>query len=129
MSDGAGGAPTDGLRYVGHEPGVCFLVAQHGDDLLLDARYSYGAVIDDSALIRLDDGERRMFSEGGHDAMTRLARRIHHSAPYREDSRYRARDLHRDPDGRAWRDAVGAAIAENTWAAEQRRRREGSSPA
>ncbi|SDH88373.1 hypothetical protein [Agrococcus jejuensis] len=112
---------TSGLRYVDHEPGMWFLVAQHGDDLLLDARYSYSAVIDDSALIRLDDAERRAYAEGGHDAMTRLAQRIHHSAPYREDSRFHARDLHRGEDGRAWRDAVGGAIAEHTWAAEQRR--------
>lgn len=55
---------TSGLRYVEHEPGMWFLVAQHGDGLLLDARYSYSAIIDDSALIRLDDGERRAFAEG-----------------------------------------------------------------
>ena len=119
---------TSGLRCVDHEPGTWFLLTQHGDHLLLDARYSYSAIIDDAALIRLDDSERRAFADGGHDAMTRLARRIHHGAPYQPGSPFFVRDLYRGPDGRAWRDAVGAAIAERTWAAEQRRRG-GSLPA
>ena len=111
------------MRYVDHEPGMWFLVEQHGD-LFLDARYSYSAMIDDSALIRLDAAEVRAYRAGGHDYLTDLARGIHHSAPYRAESRYYARDLYgRDEDGRGLRDAVRAAIADNTWAAERKRAR------
>jgi hypothetical protein len=46
------------MRYVDHEPAAWFLVEDDGIHYL-DARYSYSALIDDSALIRLDDTELR----------------------------------------------------------------------
>jgi hypothetical protein len=108
------------MRYVDHEPGSWFLVEQRGI-LYLDARYSYSAVIDDSALVRLDDTELASFRMGGHDYLTDLAQRIHHSAPYLEESGFHPRDLYRGPDGQSYRQAVSAAIADHTWLAEQRR--------
>ncbi|MDQ2697847.1 MAG: hypothetical protein M3Y46_03555, partial [Actinomycetota bacterium] len=71
-------APNTAMRYLDHEPAVWFLV-EHEGDLLLDARYSYSAIIDDSALIRLDESEVRAYRAGGHDALTALARGIHNS--------------------------------------------------
>ena len=109
------------MRYVDHEPGAWFLVDQAGI-LYLDARYSYSALIDDSALVRLDRSELEAYRAGGHSALSELAARIHHSAPYREDSPYFSRNVFRGPDGSAYREAVAAAIADRTWAAEQRRR-------
>ena len=110
------------MDYVDHEPGAWFLVEEDGI-LYLDARYSYSALIDDSALIRLSDAEVAAYRAGGRDVLAELARSIHHSAPYRSESKYFARDLYRGPDGPVFRDAVSAAIADHTWAAEERRRR------
>lgn len=109
------------MEYVDHEPGTWFLV-EEGGILYLDARYSYSALIDDSALVLLSDTEVAAYRGGGRDVLSDLARGIHHSAPYRPESTYFARDLYRGPDGQAYRDAVSAAISEHTWAAEQRRR-------
>lgn len=111
-------AARDGLRYLDHERGSWFLLGQ-GDDLYLDARYSYSALIDDSALIRLDESEVAEYRAGGHDYLTRLAERIHNSAPYTSESPYHDRDLHQRPDGPT-RDEVSAAIVNHTWLAEQR---------
>lgn len=110
------------LRYVDHEPGAWFLVEDEYARYL-DARYSYSAAIDDSALIRLSEGELARTEAGGHDALTDLARGIHNSAPYRESSAFFSRDLYRSADGSAYRAAVSAAIADHTWIAEQRRKR------
>ncbi|HEU5129988.1 MAG TPA: hypothetical protein VFU12_18555 [Glycomyces sp.] len=107
-----------GMRYVDHEPGAWFLVEQQGV-LYLDARYSYSAVIDDAALIRLDESELADYRTGGHDYLSGLASRIHDSAPYTETSPYHERDLYRRPDGRAYRDAVTGAIIEHTWSAKR----------
>ena len=112
----------DPMEYVDHEPGAWFLVAD-GGRLFLDARYSYSALIDDSALVRLGESEVAAYRAGGREYLSDLARGIHHSAPYREDSAYFARDLYRGTDGAALRAAVGEAIADHTWAAEQRRAR------
>jgi hypothetical protein len=109
------------MEYVDHEPGAWFLV-EEDRILYLDARYSYSALIDDSALIRLSDAEVAAYRAGGRDVLAELARGIHHSAPYRPESAYFARDLYRGADGQTFRDAVSAAIADHTWAAEQRRR-------
>lgn len=106
------------MRYVDHEPGSWFLVEDDGV-LYLDARYSYSALIDDSALIRLDDTELRRYREGGHAYLSELAQGIHHSAPYRMESAYFTRDLYRSAAERELRDAVGAAIADHTWAARR----------
>lgn len=108
------------MRYVDHEPAVWFLVEDAGV-LFLDARYSYSALIDDSALVRLDATEVGRYREGGRAYLGELARRIHDSGPYVVESPYFARDLYRGPDGARLREAVGAAIAEHTWAAEHRR--------
>ncbi|WP_157432679.1 hypothetical protein [Aeromicrobium sp. Root472D3] len=108
------------MRYVDHEPGAWFLVEQD-DVLLLDARYSYSALIDTSALIRLDDSERDAYRAGGHAYLSDLAHRVHHSGPYREESPYYSRDLYRSADSTALRAAVGAAIVDHTWIAEQHR--------
>jgi hypothetical protein len=108
------------MQYVDHEPAVWFLVEQDGV-LYLDARYSYSAIIDDSALIRLDDAELEVYRAGGHEALTELARRIHDSAPYRDESPYYTRNLYRGPDAKAYRTAVTAAVVNHTWIAQQRR--------
>ncbi len=108
------------MRYVDHEPGTWFLV-ERGDELFLDARYSYSALIDDSALILLDENETAAYREGGHEYLTTLAHDIHNSAPYREESKYRERDLFRGEGSKEYRNLVRAAIAEHTWVAEQRR--------
>lgn len=113
-------AARDAMRYVDHKPGGWFLVEQQGS-YYLQARYSYSAVIDDSALIRLDESEVEAYRAGGHDYVSDLAMRIHNSAPYSEKSPYHSRDLYRGPDARAYREAVGAAIVNHTWLAEQRR--------
>ncbi|MFJ5228747.1 hypothetical protein ACIQBJ_02495 [Kitasatospora sp. NPDC088391] len=111
----------DAMRYVDHEPGAWFLVEERGV-LHLDARYSYSAVIDDSVLIRLDDAETETYRTGGHAALSRLAARIQHSAPYREESPYHRRNLYTGPDAAKYRAAVTAAIADHTWLAQQHRR-------
>lgn len=107
------------MRYVDHEPGVWFLV-EDADILYLDARYSFSAVTDDSALVRLDATELRRYRECGRDYLGELARGIHDSAPYRAESPYFERDLYRAADGPRLRAAVAAAIADHTWAAEHR---------
>jgi hypothetical protein len=111
------------MRYVDHEPGMWFLVEQQEGSLYLDARYSYSALIDDSALIQLSDSELTDYLAGDHDVLTDLATRIHNSAPYRSSSRFFNRDLYRSADGASYREAVSAAIADHTWIAEQRRKR------
>lgn len=110
----------DAMRHVDHEPGAWFLVERQGA-LYLDARYSYSAIIDDSALIRLDESELEAYRARGRGYLSALARRIHDSAPYTQDSPYHRRDLFRGPDGRRYRDAVTAAIVDHTWIARQRR--------
>ena len=82
----------------------------------------YSALIDDSALIRLDDAELEAYRSGGHEYLTDLATRIHHSAPYLESSRYFPRDLYRGPEGARYRQVVADAIADHTWIADHRRR-------
>jgi hypothetical protein len=108
------------MHYVDHKPGGWFLVEQQGS-YYLQARYSYSAMIDDSVLIRLDESEVEAYRAGGHDYLTGLAMRIHDSAPYSEKSPYYPRDLFRGPDARKYREAVGAAIVNHTWLAQQRR--------
>ncbi|CAN5586432.1 hypothetical protein BH10ACT7_BH10ACT7_15230 [soil metagenome] len=115
---------TDAMHYVDHEPGAWFLVEQQGI-LYLDARYSYSALIDDSALIRLNEAELTAYRAGGHDYLSGLAQGIHNSAPYRDESQYFGRNLYWDPDGKAYRDEVASAIADHTWIAEQRTGRDG----
>jgi len=112
--------PPDELRYVDHEPGAWFLVERRGT-LYLDARYSHSALIDDSALIRLDDVEVEAYRARGHAYLSDLARHIHESAPYSAASPYHERDLNRGPDGATYRAAVTTAIAAHTWRAEHRR--------
>jgi len=116
-------ADRSGMHYLDHEPGAWFLVAQEGV-LYLQARYSYGPVVDDSALIRLDAAERERYRAGGHDALSELADSIHNSAPYLAESRYFDRNLYRGVDAKQLRAAVGAAIVNRTWLAE----RSGTSP-
>lgn len=109
------------MKYVDHEPGTWFLLEEDGV-FYLEARYSYSAVIDDSALVRLSDSEIEAHRAGGHDYLTGLARGIHNSAPYRQESAYYSRNLYRAAGGTALRDAVTAAITHHIWAEEQRRR-------
>ncbi len=112
-------ADRDAMHYVDHEPGAWFLVEQQGT-LYLDARYSYSAVVDDSALVRLDESELAAYRAGGHDYLSELATRIHDSGPYQQESPYHRRDLYRGPDGKEFRAAVSAAIVNHTWLARQR---------
>lgn len=110
----------DAMRYVDHEPGLWFLVEQHGD-LYLDARYTINSMADDSCLIRLDDAESRQYLEGGRDSLTDLARRIDSSGPHREGSPFHLRNLLRNPDGeRDYSAEFRAAIANHTWLARQK---------
>lgn len=110
----------DAMRYVDHEPGLWFLVAQHGD-LYLGARYTINSMVDDSCLIRLDDAERERYREAGRESLTGLARRIDDSGPHREESPFHLRDLLRHPDGdRDYSAEFRAAIADHTWLARQK---------
>ncbi|WP_146145820.1 hypothetical protein [Arthrobacter woluwensis] len=113
-------AEERGVRYVAHAAGSWFLVRK-GEDLYLDARYSYSGLIDSSALIRLNPSEVRLYQRSGHTFLSRLAAAVHNSAPYQQESPYFARDLYRQPEGTLLRDEVSAAIAEHTWIAQQRR--------
>lgn len=113
-------ADRDAMRYVDHEPGAWFLVEQQGSRYL-DLRYSINQMVDDSALIRLDESELAAYRTGGHDYLSQLAERVRDSAPYSEKSPYYERDLRRGPEGKAYRDAVSAAIVNHTWLARQRR--------
>jgi hypothetical protein len=107
------------MDYLDHEPRAWFL-AEEQSILYLDARYSCSGLIDDSALIRLDEAELEAYDAGGHDYLSDLAMRIQDSAPYREESQYFSRDLYRsDPDKR-FEEAVTQAIADHTWSAEHR---------
>jgi hypothetical protein len=96
------------MQYADHEDGAWFLLESDGA-LYLDARYSYSAVIDDSALVRLDEREVERYRSGGRGYLSDLARRIHHSAPYSETSPYYERDLYRGSDGPRYRAQVMAA--------------------
>lgn len=113
------GAEQADMQYVDHEPGSWFLVERQGE-FYLDARYTYSAIIDDSALILLNEQELAAHRDGGHSYLCELAERIHNSAPYRDESAYKRRDLFRGPDGARYRQWVGAAIADHTWIAQQR---------
>ena len=112
-------AEQGAMHYVDHAPGAWFLVEQQSH-LYLDARYSYSAVIDDSALIRLNADEVEAYRVGGHDYLSDLAGRIHMSAPYSDKSPYHRRDLYRGPDGKKHRAALGRAIVNHTWIAQHR---------
>lgn len=114
-------AAAQAARYVDHEPGLCFLVARQGE-LLLQARYVISSMIDDSALIRLDEDETEAYRAGGHDYLVQLARTIHDGSPHRETSPFHDRDLFRGPDRERWRAEVSAAIRNHTWLAQQRQR-------
>lgn len=108
------------MEYLDHEPGGWFLLQQDGV-LYLDARYGYSAVIDDSALIRLDETECEAYRLGGRAYLSDLATRIHDSAPYLADSRFFPRDLYRGPDGARYRRAVTDAVVDHTWITTRRR--------
>lgn len=103
-------ADTVTMKVIDHLPAGWFLL-EHDSRLYLDARYSYSAVIDDSALVELDQQELAAYREGGHEYISELAEAIHMSAPYREGSPYFSRDLYRGDQGRHWRAQVAAAVA------------------
>ncbi|NYJ03548.1 hypothetical protein HNR19_004246 [Nocardioides thalensis] len=98
------------MKVIDELSGGWFLLEEDGR-LYLDARYSYSAVIDDSALVELDPEEVAAYRAGGRDHISELATAIHMSAPYRGDSPYFSRDLYRGDQGRQWRSAVAAAVA------------------
>lgn len=108
------------LQYVDHQPGGWFLL-RRGEDLYLDARYSFSGIIDSSALILLDEAERAEHRARGRESLAELAMRIQDDGPSRQESPYFARDLYRGPDRERYRRAVSAAVADHTWLAEQRR--------
>lgn len=96
-------------RIVDTEDGAWFLV-EWGSALYLDARYSYSALIDDSALIRLDETELAAYERGGHGYLNDLAERVHMSAPYQSTSTFHARNVYLH-DGMGWlRGAITAAV-------------------
>ncbi len=112
------------MHYLDHEPGAWFLL-EHQGHVYLDARYGHSALIDDSALIRLNAAEVEAYRIGGHEYLNDLAGRIHHSGPYLEASRCFPRDLYRGSGGPTYRRAVAEAVADHTWIAERRRPRSG----
>ncbi len=99
----------EGLRVIDHGPSAWFLL-QDGDDLHLEARYSYSGLIDDSALITLDADEQRLYRDRGSAFIAELQQEIHESGPFQASSRYFRRDQYRGPDRRALRAAVSEAI-------------------
>ncbi|MVA76269.1 hypothetical protein GC722_09555 [Auraticoccus sp. F435] len=109
------------MHHVDHEPGAWFLLEQQGV-LYLHARYVINTMLDDSALIRLDDTEHEAYRTGGRSYISRLARRIHDGSPHEKSSPFHQRNLLRGPDARSYRDAVAQAVVNHTWLAEQRRR-------
>lgn len=117
----------DAMHHVDHEPGAWFLVEQQGVHYL-DVRYVVSSMVDDSALIRLDETEIAAYRDGGRDQLVELAGRIRDSSPHLERSPYHRRDLYQGPDGRARRRTVRVAIADHTWLAQQRRRAPRSPP-
>ncbi|MGD7706535.1 hypothetical protein [Microlunatus sp. Y2014] len=112
-------ADQGAMHHVDHEPGGWFLLEQQGV-LYLDARYVVSSMVDDSALIRLDDAEVEAHRAGGHAYLSELARRINDDGPHRENSPYRGRDLYRGPDAKTFRAAVRTATVNHTWLARQR---------
>ena len=88
-----------------------------GENLYLDARYVYSALIDDSVLIRLSDAERAAYMEHGHAYLDRLQEEIHNSGPYVDGTPYSRRDLYRQDGGAARRRAVGSAVS--AWRADR----------
>lgn len=110
----------DAMHYVEHAAGAWFLVEQRGV-LYLQARYTYSAMIDDSALIRLDEAEVDAYLVSGSDYLSELAARVQDSAPYSDRSPYHPRDLYRGPEAESYRAAVSAAVVNHTWIAAQRR--------
>ena len=96
------------------------MVEQRGE-LFLDVRYSLSSMMDDSALIRLQEEEIDAYLTGGHAFAAELAGRIAGDPPSRPESGYHERDLFRSPDRDHYRAAVSAAIANHTWLAQQRR--------
>ena len=110
------------MKYLDHNPGQWFLVEWQGD-LYLDYRYSYSAIIDDSAFMKLSDEECRQYKTRGRTYVSELATAAHMSAPYREGSSFYARNLYRGPRGKELRSAVSTAVVDHTWAAEQHRKR------
>ncbi|MFC7878001.1 hypothetical protein [Isoptericola sp. NPDC057391] len=125
MTESAEG-PASAMQYVEHEPGAWFLV-RRDDRYYLEARYTYSAAVDDSALVALTAAELEAYRAGGHEYLSQLARKIHRSAPYTEGSSYYSRDLYRrgGEAARRYRGEVSAAIADHTWQAEQRRAKRG----
>lgn len=111
----------DALHYVDHEPGRWFLVEQ-AEQLYLDARYVVTSMVDDSALIPLDEQEAEQYRLRGHEYLAELAERIHSGSPHREESPFFARDLKRGPEGGAFREAVSRAIVNHSWLAQHRSR-------
>jgi len=97
------------MRVVEEGPGAWFLLERDGE-LYLDARYSYSAVVDDSALVRLEPAEREAYAARGRAYLDELQEAIHHSAPYQSGSPYHARNLFRGADGKRLRDEVTSAV-------------------
>jgi hypothetical protein len=91
------------------EPTLWFLLSVDGA-LHLDARYSYSAIIDDAALLLLDERELAAHRARGHDYLSELAHAVHMSAPYLSRSPYFDRDCYRQDGGAELRTAVIAAI-------------------
>lgn len=114
-------AEREAMHYVDHQPGGWFLVEYQGD-LYLDARYAWNGMVDDSALIKLNEDESADHRARGPEAIAELAQAIADRPPYREESPWHGRDLFRESEGEVWRKLVRAAIVNHTWIAQQRRR-------
>ena len=112
------------MKYLDHNPGQWFLLEWQGA-LYLDYRYSYSAIIDDSALMKLSDEECRQYKAHGRTYLSDLATAAHNSGPYRKESSFYARNLYRGTNSKELRAAVSVAVVDHTWAAEQRRNNKG----
>lgn len=103
------------LRVIDWAPGEWFLLETSNGEIVLDARYSYSAIVDDSALLKFDSDELRGWRAEGRAFVTDLAQNVSDQyVTLRSEpqvySRWWQRDLYRSDDGARWRSEVSDAI-------------------
>lgn len=112
-------AAAHAMRYVDHHTGLWSLV-EHESGLYLQSRYWRNQMVDASCLIRLDESEVEGYRAGGHEYLSRLARRIDGDHPWDDESHYGRRNINRDPHSSQLAQEVDRALVNHTWLAEQR---------
>lgn len=120
-ADPARQAEAGAVMQVLFDGGSWFLLEKAGE-LYLDARYTAGAFIDGSVLIRLTADEAAAYEREGLRFLGGLQRTIEESAPWMKESSWYARDLKRQSDQRDLcgevSPAVGAWRREQAWTAK-----------